>query len=351
MNKAKSHLKLVPLSTQLYGWILGFLIFVLYKEYVADEYFGNYKDLMISALVLFFIFYINILWLLPRFIKGKRLVFFKLVAFIFVEIFALIVLLILLSIFVGGAELNLKGMPNKIFILNFFSFLLPFLNGMVLSAAIYGVLNSMGRKVSELKMENIKWMNEAQANHQSWLKAQLNPHFLNNTFSMLRYLNVHSPKLANEALAVVNDMMNYYLESTKKGLIPLKDEIEQVKSLITFNQIRLIEKVSLKLLVSGDLTHVKIPPMLVLLLVENIFKYGVLDDPDFPAKLRIAMENNILSIRTENKINNMKSEVSTGIGLQNLKERLDHFYPDKHSFKAEAKGDVFVVALELEVEN
>lgn len=350
MNKAKPHLKLVPLSTQLYGWILGFLIFVLYKEYVADEYFGNYKDLMISAVILFFIFYINILWLLPRFIKGKKFVFFKLVAFILTEIIALIVLLILLSIFVGGAELNLKGMPNKIFILNFFSFLLPFINGMVLSAAIYGVLISMSEKVTELTDENIKWMNEAHVNHQSWLKAQLNPHFLNNTFSMLRYLNVHSPRLANEALIVVNDMMNYYLESTEKGLIPLKDEIEQVKSLIAFNQIRLIQKVRLKLIVFGDLAHVKIPPMLVLLLVENIFKYGVLDDPDFPAKLRIAMENKILSIRTENKINNMKSEVSTVIGLQNLKERLEYFYPDKHDFEAEAKGDVFIVSLELELE-
>lgn len=83
--------------------------------------------------------------------------------------------------------------------------------------------------------------------------------------------------------------------------------------------------------------------MLVLLLVENIFKYGVLDDPDFPAKLRMALENNILSIRT---INSMKSGVSIGIGLQNLKEKLDYFYSDKHSFKAEAKDDVFVVSIE-----
>lgn len=339
----------IPWYKQALAWLFLIAFYFKFKELILGSSFVGNGDFALYVVFTIAFFYLNLLWLLPRYVGFGPKFYYKLILFLGLEFMALMLLVILISIPLGGIEIRLKTSSQLwLWISNFFHISFLFFQGFLWSGVGYVLLWSFyNSRKSTRDMNRLKRV--AQINKQNWLKASLNPHMLYNIIPMLEYTVEFMPEKASEALKILNRMMVYYLRNAHEGLIPILDEVQQAKNLIALNHIRSFKKANLKIELSGDLKEIKTIPMLVLLLVENIFKYGVLDDPNFPAKLRIALENNILSIRTENKINNMKSEVSTGIGLQNLKERLDHFYPDKHSFKAEAKGDVFVVALELEV--
>lgn len=341
----------IPWYKQLLAWLFLIVFYFKFKEIILGSAFVGNADFALYFIFTIGIFYLNLLWLLPNYVGFGPRFYYKLILFLGLEFLVLMFLIIVISIPLGGIEIRLKGYPLGLWISNFFQIGFLFFHGFLWSGLGYGLLWGFyeNRKNRQKMRVVARLKRQAQINKQNWLKASLNPHMLYNILPMLEYTVEFMPEKAKEALKILNRMMVYYLRNAHEGLIPILDELNQVKNLIALNHIRFLQKANLKIELSGDLKEIKTIPMLVLLLVENIFKYGVLDDPDFPAKLWITLENKILSIRTENKINNMKSEVSTGIGLKNLKERLDHFYPDKHRFDAGAKGDIFVVSLELEV--
>lgn len=340
----------VPWYKQALAWLFLIAFYFQFNELILGSSFVGPGDFALYFILTIGFFYLNLLWLLPRYVGFGPKYYYKLILFLGFEFLALMFVITLISIPLGGIEIRLKGHPLWLLVSNFFHISFLFFHGFLLSGVGYVLLwNFYHRKESTNHIRKLKRI--AEINKQNWLKASLNPHMLYNIIPLLEYTVEFMPEKANEALKILNRTMVYYLRNAHDGLIPILDEVQQAKNLIALNNIRFDQKANLKLELSGNLEEIKTIPMLVILLVENIFKYGVLDDTDFLAKLRIVRENNILSISTENKIKTMKSEVSTGIGLQNLKERLHHFYPGKHSFKAEAEEDVFVVALELEVES
>lgn len=114
---------------------------------------------------------------------------------------------------------------------------------------------------------------------------------------------------------------------------------------MALNQIRWHERVNLKLIVPREFGSVQIIPMILLVLVENIYKYGVLDESERPAIIEIKQLDGKLFIYTENWIKDAVEVVSENIGLENLKERLAHFYPDKHRFEVTINADKYKVDL------
>lgn len=349
MYSSFDFIKTIPLKVQLFGWSIGILFYATYTELVVGEDFGSIGDFVLSTLFMLFVVYLNVLFLIPRAIRNRKRKYFCLFLFVLLEVLVSMSLIIFTSIAVGALEVSFRGMVNWIFISNFFILLIPLISSLGLSACFYGLILGIrqNNELNAVKDSNRALMNELEICRQNLLKAQLDPHFLNSTFVMLRYLIRESPLEANEALNIMHDILLYYQQYTETGLISLSDELEQVHKLIAINEIYLQKNPCFRLAVAGDIKGLQTIPMMVLLLVENIFKYAVLDDEHHPALVKVDYTNNKLSVYTENKINDLSDVVSTGTGLQNLRERLNHFYSALHDFEVIEDDKFFKVKLRI----
>lgn len=347
MSKAVGKFSHPSIKWHILGWI--FLIFFYYAFLITvlQDSFGSTLDFALFILFNILVFYFNVLWLFPKSIRDRRKALYRVPLYLLSEIVGLMLLLTLVSLALGGLTLDLIEKPYGIFILNFFQMLFPFLYGLFLSLVYYVILLVLQKFKGQerIKHDKLKLINEVEIHRQNWLKAQLNPHMLFNILPMLRYTTEHSPEVASRALSILSKMMAYYLKSTDDGLIPLSDEIAQVRNLVALNRIRWNERVNVKLIVSGELESVQTIPMILLVLVENIYKYGVLDKSEQPATIEIKQADGNLFIYTENWIKNVVEVASENIGLENLKERLAHFYPGRHHFETTVKDGKYRVDL------
>lgn len=162
------------------------------------------------------------------------------------------------------------------------------------------------------------------------LKAQINPHFLFNTLSFIYASARKTAPEAAEAIITLSDMMRYSIQEDEEQLFTaLILEIEQVENLIKLHQIKAEREPNIILEYDPDLSDTQIIPLILITLVENVFKHGDLSQETQPALVSINMAQNILIIETRNLVNVNGAVVSHNIGLDNIKKRLNMVYGDK----------------------
>lgn len=183
----------------------------------------------------------------------------------------------------------------------------------------------------------------------AYLKSQINPHFLFNTLSFLYNRAMQKVADLSEPILLLSDLMRYALtDTTQTGKVALDDEIEQIRTFIELNQYRFDHQLNIGFEVTGETGSEQILPLALLTPVENIFKYAELRDKEFPVKIMLRIQNNKLYFSCDNK--KLKSKlhiVSHGVGLTNLKLRLDAYYPDNYTIDISETADSFTFKLQL----
>jgi LytS/YehU family sensor histidine kinase len=180
------------------------------------------------------------------------------------------------------------------------------------------------------------------------LKAQVQPHFLFNTFNNLYYDTYKTLPSVAERMVMLSDIMRYFMEESPKERVPLSTEIEFVKDIVRLEQIRVSCPVNIMIDENID-TKLLVPPMLLIPLVENVFKHGVKSNgKDNTIDIKIMYEKNKLNFYTKNKSNTTNS-IREGIGLQNLRERLALLFKDEFTLKAFQQDAYFIVMLTIPV--
>jgi sensor histidine kinase YesM len=182
------------------------------------------------------------------------------------------------------------------------------------------------RKVLEEQKMQLE-VEKSQANF-NFLKAQINPHFLHNTLNFLYAKSLpYSPELS-EGILTLSDIMRYALSEgiAKDGKAPLKDEIDHVRNVIKINQLRFSNNLKVEFNVEGVLNGATIIPFVLITLIENAFKHGDLKSNDSPIIAKAKVEGGTLYFYCRNKKKMGPKELSTGIGLDNIKKRLDLAY-------------------------
>jgi LytS/YehU family sensor histidine kinase len=172
------------------------------------------------------------------------------------------------------------------------------------------------------------------------LKAQLNPHFLFNSFNSLYGLALEEKaERTAESIGELAEMMRYLLENQQDQFVPLGKEIAFTRQYLALQQKRLPAEVNKALQVQIEVkdSEKRIPHLLFLPLLENVFKYGVSLEKISPIRIFIRQDEHSLILQTRNSI--LKQNPGAGTGLKNLKKRLELLYPKSHSFKATADGD------------
>jgi len=163
-------------------------------------------------------------------------------------------------------------------------------------------------------------------------KMQINPHFLFNTLNNIYSLSLDNSKETPGAILKLSEMMRYMLEETddESKTVPLQNEINFINDYIELVHLGMAEKFYLKFNTEGDFKHKRILPLLLIPIVENAFKHGMLKDAENPVIINIAIQSNELKLMVSNKKRTLTKHVVSGIGLENVKTRLQLAYPGKH---------------------
>ncbi len=188
------------------------------------------------------------------------------------------------------------------------------------------------QKSSELEREKL----QAEL---KFLRTQVNPHFLFNALNSVYALSLKQSELTTQTIAQLADIMRYVIYEASESLVDFNKEIEFIKNYIAFEKVRVDKEVEISFSVNNSRSG-QIPPLLVLPLIENAFKHLKSTDADKPwIVIQIEANDDVLKIFVENSINSQfLQKEAKGIGLENLKKRLEILYPDNYNLNFE-KGE------------
>lgn len=164
------------------------------------------------------------------------------------------------------------------------------------------------------------------------LSAQLNPHFLFNSLNSIKSLVIENPDTARRAIDLLSDLLRSSLYEKDKDLIPIKNELSLVYDYIELEKMRFEERLQLKTNIDERLINYKIPTLSIQLLIENAIKHGIdLKVGGGIIVLKIKNKDSNICITVENP-GVIKNNKNVGLGLENLKKRLEIQYKGKASF-------------------
>ena len=299
------------------------------------------------------LFYFHALFTLRVCISSGKRRFFLLAGLILAELFMYLVLMGV-GRPVAAETPFLLWYPTKV---DFVKQLWRGIYFLIFSTAYWFIERSF-KKVSELKevekralfeeKEKQRLQLELVSAQNAFLRAQINPHLLFNTLNFIHSEVQEVSPVAADAIITLSEMMRYSLVENKvDGKVELEKEAEQMENLIRINQYRFDNKLLLELKTQGRLEGNRIAPLLLVPFVENMFKYADLTDKTHPAQLCLQVEDGIMEFSTFNRKRRMLAFSSPGIGIENVKTRLEGTYKGRYTLKVEDHDPFFSVHLKI----
>ncbi len=183
----------------------------------------------------------------------------------------------------------------------------------------------------------------------AYLKQQINPHFLFNTLNSLYSMTIDCPGPASETVLKLSSILRYMLYETDKNKVLLSDELNVVNDYLELQKLRLTDKTRLQYRVQGDPAGLHIEPMLLIPLIENAFKYGSDSVNESLVEVDISIDNDLFTFVVGNRqVHETDPENrNSGIGIKNIRRRLDLHYGKNYIFKIEGQNHFFRVTLQL----
>ena len=185
-----------------------------------------------------------------------------------------------------------------------------------------------------------------------FLKAQVNPHFLFNTLNNIYSLNQVDPEKSSEMILKLSDMMRYMLYESNDKKVPLDNEIKYLRNYIDLQQMRTRDKQNVELEVVGNTTNVTIEPMFFVPLLENSFKHGNVGDTEKGwIKCTLSINDNEVDFAVTNSLGHQhqRKDRVGGIGLENVKKRLQLLYPCMHCFETVKEDGIFTSNVKIQL--
>lgn len=331
-------------------WLTSILLLTLLFYFYDDEFsFSHVEKSIITNLFFAVAVYINLLILFPRFLKQKNYIFY---------IFWLIVLLTVISLAIQF--IFFYPLRNPLGIDGFTTF-----NKNLHSAYFFSTLSYVGitsflklikdwLSLQDINLKLVKIEQQKLEAELKTLKGQLNPHFLFNSLNNIYSLALIKSDKVPELILKLSDLMRHIIYESKENYISLEKELDFVENFIELQRIRTSDKTIIKYKIKGKVPSAKIAPLLFEPFIDNAFKHGLpgTGDPDFInitfnfkniGSLLFTLENNYEELFPQNRTN-------TGIGLNNVKQRLKLLYqPNNFKLSILKKNHIHRVNLELKL--
>ncbi|WP_157097957.1 sensor histidine kinase [Niabella ginsenosidivorans] len=201
-------------------------------------------------------------------------------------------------------------------------------------------------RITENKNAHIK-LDKAQA-ELSFLKAQVSPHFLFNTLNNIYSLAMAKSDDTAAGILRLSGIMRYITDDAPKDFVPVEKELECISDFIELQRLRLSKSGQLNYQVSGSTNGVQIAPLILMPFVENVFKHGISNNAAVPVNIRIDITPAYITLYTKNRI--FRKHPSTereGVGLRNVKQRLDFLYPGNYQLQITEEAGFYIVELKV----
>jgi len=179
-----------------------------------------------------------------------------------------------------------------------------------------------------------------------FLKSQYHPHFLFNALNTIYFQVDEKNKEAKQSIEQLSDLLRYQLYDIEQE-VTMEQEINYLRSYIAFQQLRMTERLILDVYFDPELKEQRIHPLLFQPLIENAFKYV---RGEYSIQLEMKLNGNQILFEVRNSISSSQytgNKKGEGIGIENLKRRLDLLYPNKHDLVIEQAESMFVVKLAI----
>ena len=181
-----------------------------------------------------------------------------------------------------------------------------------------------------------------------YLKHQINPHFLMNTLNNIHALVDIDTEAAKQTVIQLSDMMRYVVYDTGGNSISLREDIKFIKNYIDLMRIRYTEDVAISFDYPQQLRgRVNIPPLIFIVFVENAFKHGISYNSTSYIKICIEYEEGFVVANFENSVNNNSKQAKPGIGLENVRKRLDLIYGNRYDLQSVEEKEIYRVTLRI----
>jgi len=219
-----------------------------------------------------------------------------------------------------------------------------FVTGM---STLYGLITlvlSQSRKANEEKAERMRA-------ELAFLRSQISPHFIFNILNSIVYLIRIKSENAEKVTIELSKLIRYMLYESENKYVLLEKEMEYLENYAGLQKVRFGEDVDIRIRIEGNPAGLSLEPMLLIPFVENAFKHGVglLKDPFINIHLKIS-EEKVMEFSVTNKCNSKEEDVKdrdSGIGIKNVKRRIELLYPDTHELRLREENGIFDVYLRL----
>lgn len=338
----QSHFLLKYKFHHIFFWSLVFAIWYILR---VDDYSSHWKAFLVTAIKvceLALMIYITNYVLIPQLLYKKKYILFLVVFVLMIFTSAIIKMNILGRLTHNPALIywarNLKGsLYNNIFP-HFF---------LVIAGAAIKLLFDYG-KLQQRMAETAKEKAEAELN---FLKSQINPHFVFNSLNSVYFLINKENTAARETLHKFSEMLRYQLYEVNDARIPIEKEIHYLKDYMDLQQLRKDEKYSVQFHAAPDVSGFSVEPLLLIPFVENAFKHisHHAQANNFVKVDMLRVNKHFIFSVVNSKENQPVTERQGGIGLTNVKRRLELLYPGKHELKIDDSDSQFSIQLNLEI--
>jgi len=324
---------------------LFWIVMISFWVYIADSNLKLPAKYLLVIFVLYPVininlFYLNFLILIPWFLNKKRYGLYAM---------AVIIALIVYGLGKYGVAVIFKQYVltrMKGEVVGFWAY---FINTIFASLIFLFFSTALKFTVDWFLNERIQrdLENQRLSAELAFLKSQINPHFLFNSLNSIYSLAYQRSETTPGAILKLSEIMRYMLYECNDNKVDLVKELQYLQNYIDLQKIRYADKAYIDFKVEGNIETQKIVPLLLIAFMENAFKHGVAGNPLTPIRLLIDVEESHLHFYIQNRKHTNNRDASGGIGLINVKRRLDLLYPGKYNLDIRDETDTYTVELSL----
>ncbi|MDR2499310.1 MAG: sensor histidine kinase [Tannerellaceae bacterium] len=322
--------------------IAGWGVLLTWPFVFADKDNGiswiRYFHYLLGMVIFVAIYYANYYYFINRFLIRKQILFYALANLLFS--LTLLMLVYLLGSLLPASEdiAMLKKMPAP----PPFSLFRFICSSLVVCAFVCAIsvsarMTSRWYAAEDERKELERSRSEAELQN---LKSQLNPHFLFNTLNNIYSMISFSPEGAQSAVHELSRLLRYVLYESSAARVSVEQEFDFVRNYVELMRIRLPKQVELRTAINCSSPHLSVAPLLFIALVENAFKHGVSSDRQSFIHLEISADDAWAKCEIINSLfpKDDGDKSGSGIGIANLRKRLDLLYGEKYVFSFGADG-------------
>jgi two-component system LytT family sensor kinase len=329
------------------GWLLFICLPVLFGFQNNNFNWHGLQRFFTHLPLLVFFFYLNYFILVPRLYTTGKYGWFALFVVLSLVLMGCLYELADLLVKIDMPE-HVNRHPRGPRPYRYISFFGVF-NGLIALAVSTSVRITNELVKNEKQRKELE--NQTLKSELSFLKSQVNPHFLFNTLNNIYSLSLSRSEKAPEAIMKLSQLLRYMLYETDDKNVSLEKEIAHIEDYISLQRMRLTDQVEVILEKKGSLSGKHIEPLLLIPFVENAFKHGI--HTQFPSfiKINITVEGEFLIFKVTNSIVPNSAEYpkdkNSGIGLSNVEKRLNLLYPDRYALDTNVTEKEYAVSLKI----